>query len=53
MRARLPGLQTGAYKVATSALVAALQLRPDHQRAIAGLGMALLGQGYSPQGWAL
>jgi hypothetical protein len=43
----------GAYEAATAALVQALQLRPDHQPAIAGLGMALLGQGLYPQGWPL
>lgn len=43
----------GDYETATAALVQALQLRPDHQPAIAGLGMTLLGRGLYPQGWAL
>ncbi len=44
---------TGNHEAATAALVQALQLRPDHQRAISGLGMVLLGRGLYPQGWAL
>lgn len=44
---------TGNYEAATAALVQALQVRPDNQRAIAGLGMVLLGRGLYPQGWAL
>lgn len=44
---------TGGYEAATASLVAALRVRPDDLRAVAALGMVLLGRGLYAQGWPL